>query len=89
MQRLRDTVNILVPTGAPGIGVNETEVAAGLAAGAHAIACDAGSTDSGPAYLATGTPVQGDAMEVAEAAVYRTARRLIDGRVYVPASRLR
>ncbi|MDB5872209.1 MAG: hypothetical protein JWQ07_1651 [Ramlibacter sp.] len=53
-QRLADTVNILVPTGALGIGVTEAAVAAGIAAGAHAIACDAGSTDSGPAYLATG-----------------------------------
>jgi len=48
------TVNVLVPTGALGAGIQETDVAAGLAAGAHAIACDAGSTDSGPAYLATG-----------------------------------
>jgi hypothetical protein len=55
-QRLVDTVNILVPTGALGIGVVESEVAAGVAAGAHAIACDAGSTDSGPAYLATAIP---------------------------------
>ncbi|MBC5764547.1 acyclic terpene utilization AtuA family protein [Ramlibacter albus] len=54
MDRLRNTINILVPTGAVGIGVSEKEVAAGIAAGAHAIACDAGSTDSGPAYLATG-----------------------------------
>ena len=29
-------------------------MAAGIAAGAHAIACNAGSTDIGPAYLATG-----------------------------------
>jgi Acyclic terpene utilisation family protein AtuA len=52
--RLKDTVNIMVPTGALGAGVKEIEVAAGIAAGVHAIACDAGSTDSGPAYLATG-----------------------------------
>lgn len=52
--RLPDTVNVLVPTGALGAGVREADVTAGLAAGAHAIACDAGSTDSGPAYLATG-----------------------------------
>ena len=52
--RLTDTVDVLVPTGALGIGVKESDVAAGIAAGAHAIACDAGSTDSGPAYLATG-----------------------------------
>jgi hypothetical protein len=47
------TVNILVPCGALGIGVKETDVF-GRLADAHAIACDAGSTDSGPAYLATG-----------------------------------
>lgn len=55
-ERLQNTVNVLVPTGALGAGVRESDVAAGLAAGAHAIACDAGSTDSGPAYLATGRP---------------------------------
>lgn len=49
-------VNILVPTGALGAGIRASDVAAGLASGAHAIACDAGSTDSGPAYLATGKP---------------------------------
>ncbi|MDO8706173.1 MAG: acyclic terpene utilization AtuA family protein [Sulfuricaulis sp.] len=54
LQRLKDTINILVPTGALGVGVSEAEVAAGIKAGADAIACDAGSTDSGPAYLATG-----------------------------------
>lgn len=52
--RLSDTVNILVPAGALGSGVRESDVEAGLAAGAHGIAVDAGSTDSGPAYLATG-----------------------------------
>jgi hypothetical protein len=46
-------VNVLVPCGALGIGVKERDVFARLAE-AHAIACDAGSTDSGPAYLATG-----------------------------------
>ena len=54
IERLADTVNILVPVGALGAGVREVDVAAGIAAGAHGIACDAGSTDSGPAYLATG-----------------------------------
>src|SRR5882762_3834765 len=53
-ERLADTINILVPTGALGAGVRKSDVAAGIAAGAHGIACDAGSTDSGPAYLATG-----------------------------------
>ena len=54
-ERLTDTVNVLVPVGALGTGVRGSDVAAGIALGAHAIACDAGSTDSGPAYLATGT----------------------------------
>lgn len=49
------TVNILVPCGALGLGVKEADVFARVAE-AHAIACDAGSTDSGPAYLATGRP---------------------------------
>ena len=52
--RLTDTINVLVPVGALGTGVRTQDVAAGIALGAHAIACDAGSTDSGPAYLATG-----------------------------------
>ena len=47
-------VKVLVPAGALGAGVRPEEVEAGLAAGAHAIALDAGSTDSGPAYLGTG-----------------------------------
>jgi hypothetical protein len=49
-----DVTRVLVPTGALGSGVMADEVAAGLALMPHAIALDAGSTDSGPAYLATG-----------------------------------
>lgn len=45
---------VLVPIGALGLGIDAGDVERGLAAGAHVIACDAGSTDSGPAYLATG-----------------------------------
>lgn len=48
------TVNIFVPTGALGVGIDEADVAAATRSDIHAIACDAGSTDSGPAYLATG-----------------------------------
>jgi hypothetical protein len=47
-------VNVLVPVGSLGAGVQEADVRYGLAAGAHAIASDAGSTDSGAAYLALG-----------------------------------
>ncbi len=45
---------VLVPIGALGLGIDEGDVERGIAAGAHVIACDAGSTDSGPAYLSTG-----------------------------------
>lgn len=45
---------VLVPMGALGGGVLAEHVAYGVAKGAHAIATDAGSTDSGPSYLARG-----------------------------------
>ena len=48
------TVNVLVPVGSLGAGVREDEIKYGLSAGAHVIASDAGSTDSGAAYLALG-----------------------------------
>ncbi|WP_199902570.1 acyclic terpene utilization AtuA family protein [Azospirillum sp. B4] len=47
-------IKILVPTGSLGAGAREDEVRHGIVAGAHAIATDAGSTDSGAAYLALG-----------------------------------
>lgn len=53
-QQAHQTIDVLVPCGALGIGVKESDVFGGIARGVHAIACDAGSTDSGPAYLATG-----------------------------------
>ena len=45
---------VLVPVGSLGVGVRVEEVQRGIAAGANVIALDAGSTDSGAAYLATG-----------------------------------
>ena len=49
-----DTINVLVPTGSLGANTREDEVRYGIAQGAHVIATDAGSTDSGAAYLALG-----------------------------------
>jgi Acyclic terpene utilisation family protein AtuA len=43
---------ILVPTGMLGAGIRESDVQFGISRGAHAIALDSGSTDSGPSYLA-------------------------------------
>jgi hypothetical protein len=45
---------VLVPTGMLGAGVQREHIRYGIAAGAHAIAADSGSTDSGPSYLARG-----------------------------------
>jgi hypothetical protein len=47
-------IRIIVPTGSLGAGAVEAEIEYGLSRGAHAIATDAGSTDSGAAYLALG-----------------------------------
>src|SRR5580700_8585850 len=49
-----DVSRVLVPAGALGSGVRTDEIDAGMALFPHAIALDAGSTDSGPASLATG-----------------------------------
>ncbi len=51
---MNKTIRVLVPVGSLGVGVRADEVERGIAAGADVIALDAGSTDSGGAYLATG-----------------------------------
>lgn len=48
-------IRLFVPVGSLGAGVRADEVDAALARGVDVIATDAGSTDSGAAYLATGT----------------------------------
>ncbi|MFT0138087.1 acyclic terpene utilization AtuA family protein [Alcanivoracaceae bacterium MT1] len=53
-QDLENGIKVIVPCGSLGAGVREEEIARGLALGAQAIATDAGSTDSGAAYLALG-----------------------------------
>jgi hypothetical protein len=53
---LANEVRVVVPTGALGAGIRAEHVKRGVGAGAHAIAVDAGSTDSGPSYLARGVP---------------------------------
>lgn len=51
---LKHPIKVLVPTGSLGAGAIEAEVQYGISRGAHVIATDAGSTDSGAAYLALG-----------------------------------
>jgi Acyclic terpene utilisation family protein AtuA len=53
-ERSNDEAVVIVPTGALGSGVRADDLLRGVARGAHAIALDAGSTDSGPSYLARG-----------------------------------
>lgn len=47
---------IWVPVGALGGGFPDNTIATAISQKVDAIACDAGSTDSGPYYLGTGTP---------------------------------
>ncbi|MDQ2765406.1 MAG: DUF1446 domain-containing protein [Pseudomonadota bacterium] len=49
---LAGETRIVVPSGMLGAGVSREQIRHGVALGAHAIAIDSGSTDSGPAYLA-------------------------------------
>jgi len=49
-----EATRILVASGVLGFGVKGAELETGVAMKPHALALDAGSTDSGPAYLATG-----------------------------------
>lgn len=48
------SVSVIVPAGVLGAGIIAAQIEHGIALGAAAIAIDAGSTDSGPAYLARG-----------------------------------
>ena len=66
---------ILVPLGMLGAGVRAREVDRGIALGAHAIAVDGGSTDSGPAYL-------GRAMAKMPAVALAADVRLLLGRAH-------
>jgi Acyclic terpene utilisation family protein AtuA len=47
-------IKVIVPTGMLGAGIQRNHIQYGIACGAHAIAADSGSTDSGPSYLARG-----------------------------------
>jgi Acyclic terpene utilisation family protein AtuA len=51
-----DTVKVIVPTGMLGAGISAVHLHYGIERGAHAIGVDAGSTDSGPSYLARAVP---------------------------------
>ena len=69
------SVRVLVPAGVLGWGVRADEIEAGLAHAPHAIAVDAGSTDSGPAYLATGRSKYGRQSVKRDLSLLMDARR--------------
>jgi hypothetical protein len=69
---------ILAPTGALGAGFRPASLARGVALRPHVIACDAGSTDSGPAYLGGGLP------KLSREAVRRDLRLLLEARAQLP-----
>src|SRR3954451_16690532 len=64
-------VRVLTPTGMLGAGFTQSSVDRGLELGADVIAVDAGSTDSGPYYLGSGTA------KTTAAAVARDLRSLL------------
>ena len=70
-----DDVRVLVPAGVLGWGIVVDEIDAGLAKAPHAIAVDAGSTDSGPAYLATGRTKYGRPSIKRDLSILMSARR--------------
>jgi hypothetical protein len=49
-------IKVLVPAGMLGAGFTSAALERGIALGAHAIAIDGGSTDSGPYYLGSASP---------------------------------
>lgn len=69
---------VLVPAGVLGWGVRAEEIESGLALAPHAIALDAGSTDSGPAYLATGRSKYGRQSVKRDLSLLMDARRRAD-----------
>jgi hypothetical protein len=70
-----DDVRVLVPAGVLGWGIRADEIDAGLAMAPHAIAVDAGSTDSGPAYLASGRTKYGRPSIKRDLSILMAARR--------------
>lgn len=68
-------IRVLVPAGVLGGGISASEIEAALKLSPHAIAIDAGSTDSGPAYLATGRSKYGRGSVKRDLSLLMDARR--------------
>lgn len=71
-------LRILAPTGALGAGFDAEAFHRGVAARPHVIACDAGSTDSGPSALGSGIPKLSDQAVTRDLRLLLTARDSLD-----------
>ena len=65
------SISLISPTGALGMGFLDQSLERGISLKPDVIACDAGSTDSGPFYLGSGIP------KMSRRAVLRDLRRLL------------
>lgn len=74
MTEPRERVRVLAATGALGMGFLDHSLARAVAMRPDVIACDAGSTDSGPHYLGAAAP------KMSEQAIRRDLRRLLQAR---------
>lgn len=64
-------ISLISPTGALGMGFLDESLERGISLKPDVIACDAGSTDSGPFYLGSGTP------KMSRRAILQDLRRLL------------
>ena len=67
-------ISLISPTGALGMGFLDESLERGIALKPDVIACDAGSTDSGPFYLGSGIP------KMSHSAILHDLRRLLQAR---------
>ena len=67
-------ISLISPTGALGMGFLDQSLERGISLKPDVIACDAGSTDSGPFYLGSGTP------KMSHFAILHDLRRLLSAR---------
>ena len=65
------SISLISPTGALGMGFLDESLERGIGLKPDVIACDAGSTDSGPFYLGSGTP------KMSRRAILQDLRRLL------------
>lgn len=73
-----DEIRVLAPTGVLGAGFDADAFARGVAMQPHVIACDAGSTDSGPSALGSGRAKPSDDAVRRDLRLLLTARNELD-----------